>query len=84
MRTRVQAFLLATCERAVKTFAQTAGAGIISGGATLITGVDWEGVLGTAGLAAVLSVLFSIVSGGVGGVGPSLGGEKLDTSKAAK
>lgn len=44
--------------RAVKTFAQTAVALIPAG--TMITGVDWKVILGTALLSAVVSILTSL------------------------
>lgn len=84
MRTRVQAFLLATIERAVKTFAQTTAAVMVADKVTTVIDLDWGLYAGIGGFAALLSVLTSVGSGGFGGVGPSLAGEKLDTSKAAK
>lgn len=59
--------------RALKTFAQAAIA-LIPAGVT-IEAIDWRVVLGTAALAAVLSLLTSIAGlPEVGGTGP-LGGE---------
>ena len=59
--------------RAVKTFAQAAIA-LIPAGVT-IEAIDWRVVLGTAALAAVLSLLTSLAGlPEVGGTGP-LGGE---------
>lgn len=51
-----------TIERAVKTFAQTVLA-LISAGSIGITDVDWLNVLNVGGLAALISLLTSVVSG---------------------
>jgi hypothetical protein len=48
-------------ERAVKTFAQAASALLVGEGLGLLT-VDWGMVASVAGLAAVVSVLTSVVS----------------------
>ena len=69
-------FWIAAAERAVKTFAQTAVA-ILTAGTTGLLDVDWGQMASVAGLAAVVSVLTSIASDGIGGSGPSLGGEKV-------
>ena len=69
-------FWIAAAERAVKTCAQTAVA-ILSAGATGVLDVEWGQMASVAGLAAVVSVLTSIASDGVGNSGPSLGGEQL-------
>ncbi|MCW2287051.1 r1t family holin [Leucobacter luti] len=69
-------FWIAAAERAVKTFAQTAVA-ILTAGATGLLDVDWGQMASVAGLAAVVSLLTSIASDGIGGAGPSLGGEKV-------
>lgn len=58
-------FWLDTAERAVKTFAQTAIA-TLSAGSTGLLNVDWPALLSVAGLAALLSVLTSVVSAGSG------------------
>lgn len=52
-------------ERAVKTFAQSALA-VLTASATGILGIDWPGLLSVSGLAAVASILMSIVTAGVG------------------
>lgn len=72
MRPRLRAFALAAGERAVKTFAQTLAAVIVVDKVTSLVGADWGTYLGAAGLAALLSVLSSVASGGVGQQGPSL------------
>lgn len=61
-------FWKATAERAVKTFAQTAAA-LLTGGGLGILNVDWGMVGSVAGLAAIASVLTSIVSSPIGPTG---------------
>lgn len=58
-----KAFWKDTAERAIKTLAQSLG-GAIAGYAA--TGFSWTGALITGGVAALLSVLGSIASSGVG------------------
>lgn len=69
-----KAFLIATLERAIKTFAQTA-AMLLIGSATgmpMIGQLDWAGVASASAVAAVLSVLTSIGSSAfTPGPGPS-------------
>ena len=72
----MSAFVKASLERAVKTAAQTAVA-LIGTNAVGVTDIDWVGVGSGAGLAAILSVLTSIASGGFGTGTASLVGEKL-------
>lgn len=67
-----RAFWKATTERAVRTFAQAAGATLVGTGTGLID-TDWIGVLSVAGMAAVLAVLFAVGAGAATGTGPSLG-----------
>ena len=64
-----RAFLAAAGERAVKTFAQTLAALLAAGGAGVLD-VDWLGGLSVAASAAVVSLLSSVASGGVGEPGP--------------
>jgi hypothetical protein len=64
-------FWAQSAERAIKTFAQAALAVLTVGGLNLMT-VHWGSVAATAGLAALISVLTSIASSGVGGNSPSL------------
>lgn len=67
-----RAFWLAAGERAIKALAWSAGATLVSAGTGLID-TDWLGVLSTAGMAFVLSVLGSITSDALtDGSGPSL------------
>ena len=70
------AFLKATLERAVKTFAQSLGALLVASGAGILD-TDWGDRFSVAGMAAVVSVLTSVGSAHVGDDGPSLGGEVL-------
>lgn len=65
------AFLKATAERAVKTFAQALAALLVADGTDLLT-TDWAGSLSVAGMAAVVSVLTSVASSQIGGPGPSV------------
>ncbi|MFJ1459749.1 holin [Nocardia sp. N2S4-5] len=61
---RTLAFWKATAERAVKTFAQALLA-LITIGATL-TEIDWAAALSVSATAALVSVLSSVVSAGIG------------------
>lgn len=65
------AFIRATAERGVKTFAQSLGAVLAANGLGLIS-TDWVATLSTAGMAALLSILTSIGSDQLTGTGPSL------------
>ena len=67
-------FWTAALERAVKTLAQTAVALVSVAGLGFLD-VDWAQIGSIAGLAAVVSILTSIASDGVGGSGPSLANE---------
>lgn len=69
-------FWKAVAERAVSTFAQTL-MGVLGVGATSLLSVDWQAALSTAALAAVLSVLKSLIASKVGNGGPSFGPEQL-------
>ena len=69
-----RAFWIATAERALRTFCQALVA-LLSANATGLLDAQWQGSLSAAGLAALLSVLTSVASSGVGGVGPSLANE---------
>ncbi len=51
-------WLKAAALRALRTVAQTAAA--VIGTATLLSGVDWLGVISTAALAGILSLLTSL------------------------
>ncbi|MGN6299700.1 MAG: holin [Angustibacter sp.] len=76
-----RAFLAAAGERALKTFAQTLAALLAAGGAGVLD-VDWLGGLSVAASAAVVSLLSSVASGGVGAPGPSLTSEGLSADRA--
>lgn len=70
-------FWLATLERAIKTFAQAIVAVLLVASTTPVD-IDWVELAYTGGLAALISVLTSIVSAGVGRhAGPSLATEEL-------
>lgn len=69
-----KAFWLATGERAARTFCQALLGLLVADQTDLLT-TDWIGALSAAGMATVLSVLTSVASSGVGGVGPSLANE---------
>lgn len=70
------AFWAAAAERAIKTFAQTAVA-LLGSDAVGLFDVNWASVASASGMAAVVSILTSIASSGVGNVGPSLTSEVL-------
>ncbi len=55
-----KAFWADAAERAIKTFCQSAVALIPT--AVVISAVDWKTVIGTAALAAVISVLTSVAT----------------------
>lgn len=61
MSDKIKAFLKAAGVRALRTLAQAAIAAI--GSAVMLQDVNWIAVASTAGLAAVLSILTSIVTG---------------------
>lgn len=79
--TFTKAFVIATAERAIKTFAQSllAVVGVTGIG---IGDVDWVTAFSVAGVATLASVLSSIISAGFGGDGPSLtNAETIDAPK---
>ena len=63
-----RAFWASAGERAVKTFAQALVPILAADGASLLS-IDWPTSLGLAATAAVLSVLTSIASAGIGDPG---------------
>jgi hypothetical protein len=70
------AFWSAAIERAVKTAAQSVLV-VLGVGATTPADIDWKEALLGAGIGALMSLLTSIASSGVGNVGPSLTSEVL-------
>jgi Putative lactococcus lactis phage r1t holin len=72
-----KAFWTATLERSIKTFAQSWAAVLVANG-TGILDTAWEAGLSVAGMAALLSVLTSVGSAGVGPAGPSLASESIE------
>ena len=70
-------FLEATAERAVKTFVQTLLA-LLGTDAAGVLSVDILAAIQVAGASALLSVLTSFGSSGVGSSGPSLAGESTE------
>ena len=71
-------FGVATLERAVKTAAQAAIL-VIGADQFNVFILDWVGLAGFAAGGFVLSVLTSVATAGIGGDGPSVAGETLDT-----
>jgi Putative lactococcus lactis phage r1t holin len=73
-----RAFLVATLERAVRSFAASLASLLTAAGAGIVD-VDWSEKFSVAGMAALVTVLFAIGGGTFGrGDGPSfVGGEKL-------
>ena len=71
-----RSFWKATTERSIKTFAQAWAAVLIANGTGLLD-TEWASGLSIAGMAALLSVLTSVGSAGVGPTGPSLVNEAL-------
>ena len=65
------AFWKALAERAIKTFAQSAAALLVVG-ATSVIDIDWQFVLGTAGLTTLASILTTLGSGVITGGNASL------------
>lgn len=72
-----KAFWRAAAERSIKTFAQTAAALLVAAGTGLLDS-DWQSTASVAGMAALLSVLTSVGSAGIGPDGPSLASESID------
>lgn len=69
-------FWVAAVERAVKTWAQTVAALLVGDGVNIVT-VDWAQILAVAGTAALVSLLTSVASSGIGPHGPSLADESI-------
>ena len=79
---RTSRFWLAAAERAAKTMAQSLVA-LIGANAVAVTDLDWPQLLGVSATAALVSILTSIASAGVGPHGPSLADESIVTPLAA-
>lgn len=77
------AFWKAAVERATKTAAQAALVQLVVGDGFNAFDADWGTAGGFALGGAVASLLFSLISIGVGGPGPSLGAETLTPAVAA-
>jgi hypothetical protein len=75
-----RAFLLATLERAIRSFAASL-ASLLTASGTGLVDTDWGEKFSVAAMAAVVTVLFAVGGGTFGkGDGPSFaGGEKLAT-----
>ena len=78
-----KAFWAAAAERAVKSFGQGALVGIGGNVADAWT-LDYMGVAGVALGMALMSLLTSLASAGIGSEGPSLGAETLRPDVAAE
>jgi hypothetical protein len=72
-------FWKAAGERSIKTFAQ-ASVAFLTAEATGILDVDWGQGASVAGLAALVSLLTSVASSGVGSPGPGLGSAETLTT----
>jgi Putative lactococcus lactis phage r1t holin len=73
-----RAFLIATAERAIRSFAASLASLLTASGAGIVD-ADWGQMLSVAAMAALVTVLFAIGGGTLGkGDGPSfVGSEKL-------
>ena len=69
-------FWVSAVERAIKTWAQVVASMLVGNGTSIIT-VDWLQILAVSGTAAVVSLLTSLASAGIGPNGPSLAEETL-------
>ncbi|MFD2093215.1 holin [Blastococcus deserti] len=77
-----RAFLIATLERAIRSFAASLASLLTAAGTGLLQ-TDWGEKLSVAGMAALVTILLAVGGGTFGkGDGPSFTGEeKLDTEK---
>jgi len=79
-----RAFLYATLERAIRSFAASLASLLTASGAGIID-TDWSEKLSVAGMAALVTILFSIGGGTFGkGDGPSFVGEEKLAPRPAK
>lgn len=72
-----RSFAQAALERAVKAFAGALLAFLPANATNAIPDLNWGDMLAFAGLTALASLLFSIVSAPFGGTGPSLANEVI-------
>ncbi len=72
-----RSFWTAAAERAAKSFAGVLLAFLPAAGTGAVPALNWGDMLVLGGYAALGSVLFSVVSSGVGGIGPSLANEVI-------
>jgi Putative lactococcus lactis phage r1t holin len=78
-----RAFLIATLERAIRSFAASLASLLTASGAGIVD-VDWGETFSVAAMAAVVTVLFAIGGGTFGkGDGPSFHGEENLAPKPA-
>lgn len=70
-------YLIATAERAVKTFFQTVLA-LVGTDAVGVLTADWPQILAVASSSALLSVITSLSSAGFGAPGPSVANESIE------
>ena len=79
-----RAFLFATLERAIRTFAASLASLLTAAGTGLLE-TDWSEKFSVAGMAALVTILFAVGGGTFGkGDGPSFTGEeKLATAQPA-
>jgi hypothetical protein len=79
-----RAFLAATLERAIRSFAASLASLLTASGAGIIE-TDWGEKFSVAGMASVVTILFAIAGGTLGkGDGPSFnGGEQLAPERPA-
>jgi hypothetical protein len=77
-----RAFLIATLERAIRSFAASLASLLTASGAGIVD-VDWGEMFSVAAMAALVTVLFAIGGGTLGkGEGPSFAGEERLTPHA--
>jgi hypothetical protein len=79
-----RAFLVATSERAIRSFAASL-ASLLTAAGTGVLDTNWSEKLSVSGMAALVTVLLAIAGGTFGkGDGPSfIGGERLATERPA-
>jgi hypothetical protein len=79
-----RAFLLATGERAIRSFAASL-ASLLTAAGTGVLDTDWGEKFSVAGMASLVTILFAVAGGTVGkGDGPSFTGEEKLTTGSAR